>query len=369
MTKLARFSWHPDHIGFLTSGYKIFYFNFVTIFLRLFSHVFIISYIMEIKEIEKHEKNMAKYYCEYCDFKCFNKGDWNRHIIRPKHLSNKAGNGWKHKKLEKTFTCEECDKIFKTNAGLWKHKKRGNCSLSDDQSGSQSICFHNDNYQTNNAVNNGISNEIIMMILKQNTDLIKEQSDIKQMILEIVKGGALGCHNNTINNNSHNKSFNLQFFLNETCKNAMNISEFIDSIKLQLSDLIDVGEKGYVDGISNIIIKNLNALDETIRPIHCTDQKREVVYIKENNEWTKDDDTRQLKRSITKVADKNMNLLPLYREKNPEYDNPCSHISDNYGKIVLEAMGGSIIDKDRSGYATKIVRNICRVTSIKRICD
>jgi len=166
--------------------------------------------------------------------------------------------------------------------------------------------------------------------------------------------------NNTTHTNSHNKAFNLNFFLNETCKNAMNITDFVDSIKLQLSDLMEVGELGYVEGISKIIVKNLNNLDETVRPIHCTDKKRETMYIKDQGEWNKEDDKKtNLKRAITKIADKNILLLPIFREKYPDYKNSSSKISDVHDKLVIEIMETDDIKKD------KIVHNISKVTTIK----
>ena len=191
----------------------------------------------------------------------------------------------------------------------------------------------------------------MLMLINQNKEL-----------LEIVKNGT---HNNTNNSNnthtnSHNKAFNLNFFLNETCKNAMNITDFVDSIKLQLNDLMEVGELGYVEGISKIIVKNLNNLDETERPIHCTDKKRETMYVKDQGEWNKEDDNKtKLKKAITKVADKNIRLLPQFREKYPEYNNSSSKTSDKYDKIVVEAMTS---DEDKN---EKIIKQISKVTTIQ----
>jgi hypothetical protein len=140
----------------------------------------------------------------------------------------------------------------------------------------------------------------------------------------------------------------------------MNITDFVDSIKLQLSDLMDVGELGYVEGISKIIVKNLNNLDETIRPVHCTDKKRETMYIKDEGEWNKEDEKKtKLKKAVTKVADKNIRLLPAFREKYPEYKNSSSKTSDKYDKMVLEVM---TCDDDKN---EKIITNISKVTTIK----
>jgi hypothetical protein len=140
----------------------------------------------------------------------------------------------------------------------------------------------------------------------------------------------------------------------------MNITDFVDSIKLQLSDLMDVGELGYVEGISKIIVKNLNNLDETERPIHCTDKKRETMYIKDQGEWNKEDEKKtKLKKAINKIADKNIRLLPSFREKYPEYKNSSSKVSDKYDKMVIEVMS---TDDDKK---EKIIKNISKVTIIK----
>ena len=136
----------------------------------------------------------------------------------------------------------------------------------------------------------------------------------KPIIKEMTKTGINNNTTNNVNNNSHNKTFNLQVFLNETCKNAMNITDFVDSIKLQLSDLIKVGEIGYVEGISNIITSNLQSLDISERPIHCTDKKREIVYIKDEDKWEKDNDNDKLRKAIKKIAYKNEKLLPEFKK-------------------------------------------------------
>jgi hypothetical protein len=178
--------------------------------------------------------------------------------------------------------------------------------------------------------------------------------------MSILENGTHNNNNNTTHTNSHNKAFNLNFFLNETCKNAMNITDFVDSIKLQLSDLMELGELGYVEGISKIIVKNLNNLDETERPIHCTDKKRETMYIKDEGEWNKEDEKKtKLKKAINKIADKNIRLLPQFREKYPEYKDSRSKTSDKYDKIVIEAM---TCDEDKN---EKIIKKISKVTSIK----
>jgi hypothetical protein len=192
------------------------------------------------------------------------------------------------------------------------------------------------------------------MLVKQNSEL-----------LEVIKNGTHNTNNSHNNTNSNNKTFNLQFFLNETCKNAMNIMDFVDSIKLQLSDLEKVGQLGYVEGISNIITSNLKALDITQRPIHCTDKKRETLYIKDEDKWEKEDDEKKkLKKVIKKVASKNQRLLPQFKEAHPDCNRASSKYSDQYNKIIVESMGGSGDNDDEK--EDKIIKKITTVTTIDK---
>ena len=300
---------------------------------------------MEIKEIKKLKKNLPRFFCNVCDFECYMKCDWDRHISRPKHLFNVGGNDLDEKKLKKTYNCD-CGKIFNSTSGLWKHKKK---CIEDIES---------ENIISNEQIENKIADKELINYL------IKENQEFKNLILEIVKKDTMtNCNNtNTINNN---KTFNLQFFLNETCKDAMNIMDFVDSIKLQLSDLEKVGEIGYVEGISNIITTNLKALDVTQRPIHCTDKKREVVYIKDENKWEKEDENKKkLRRAIKKVASKNQRLILKFQEAHPDCGKASSRYSDQFNKIIVESMGGSgdnDIEKE-----DKIIRKISSVTTIDK---
>jgi len=300
------------------------------------------------------DKSSNDYYCDICDYKTSHRGHYNEHLTSVKHSRRKQigiiGNKIVDNNLEiENICCKNCNKKFKTRSGLWKHDK---------------IC----NIENTSTTYQITDKELMCMLIKQNSELIKEHSDIKEMILEIVKNGIANTNTNTntntnsnnTNTNSHNKAFNLNFFLNETCKNAMNITDFVDSIKLQLSDLMEVGELGYVEGISKIIVKNLNNLDETVRPVHCTDKKRETMYIKDEGEWNKEDEKKsKLKKAITRVANKNIRLLPQFREKYPDYGNSSSKISDVYNKMIVEAME---TDDDKK---EKIIKNISKDTTIK----
>ena len=274
---------------------------------------------------------IADFFCNLCDYKCIKKSDWLRHQQTIKHTSRLEGNKMETFGAKKapSFICN-CGKKYTTRAGLWKHKK---------------ICSNNLIKQTieeNEPADLVINKELIMMILKQNQDILKENSELKHMMMDthnqMFKVIENGTHNIT---NSHNKTFNLNMFLNETCKNAMNITDFVDSLQLQISDLENVGEIGYIEGISNIIIKNLNALDITERPIHCTDKKRETMYIKDEDKWEKEDENKaKLHKLVKKISNKNINLISEFQKMHPEYRKCSSKYADQYNKIVIESMGG-----------------------------
>jgi len=267
-------------------------------------------------------KKEPKFKCENCDFKCYKNSDWIRHIGTDKHAYRHDGNHKEHtgnlgvaKKSD--FTCI-CGKNFETNSGLWKHKQK--CK-------EKSLVVSN---------NNEVSPELIMELIKDNKELRHLVIEQSKTISDLAK--CQNGNNNVTNINSHNKSFNLQFFLNETCKDAMNLMDFIDSIKLQLSDLEKIGELGYVEGISNIIVKNLKQLDISKRPVHCTDSKREVMYIKDDNKWEKEDDNKaKLKKAIKRVSNKNISLIPEFKAKYPDCVYSESKRSDQYNKIIVEA--------------------------------
>jgi hypothetical protein len=204
---------------------------------------------------------------------------------------------------------------------------------------------------------------LMMILIKQNTDLQNLIMNQQNSVLELCKNGIYNNNNNTTN--SHNKTFNLNMFLNETCKNAMNISDFMNSIQLQLSDLESVGELGYVNGISNIIIKNLKELDITQRPIHCTDVKREIIYVKDKDKWEKEGEQNELMVGFVKnVANKNIRMLNEFKKKYPDCCKYESKYSDYYSKLIIEAMGGTGgSDEDKHA---KIIKKICKEVTIDK---
>ena len=291
----------------------------------------------------------VKYYCKSCDYKCYKKYNWDTHLLTSKHNKTTNSNilateNGKNGKIELNYCCENCGKEYNDRSGLWRHKKK--CKTKEDSY-----------TETKEIKKDEITDKEIMLAL------IKDNSEIKNMIMEVIKNGTHNT-NNTTHTNSHNKAFNLNFFLNETCKDAMNIMDFVDSIKLQLTDLERVGELGYVEGISNIIVKNLKELDVTKRPVHCTDKKRETMYIKDDDKWEKDEEKEKLHKVVRKVACKNQNLIPKFKEVHPDYNKYHSKFSDQYNKIIVESMGGSG-DNDFEK-EEKIIKNISKQVFIDK---
>ena len=254
--------------------------------------------------MEKSHKIATKYQCKICDYETCNSADYTRHVRTRKHQNRTVSTNLTQKNAEQ-FICNKCDKCYKARNSLWYHQQK--CTTKP-----QSIV------DTTTTTNFALDKEFVMMVLKQNSEIlkvnqevVKENHELKTMmmttqtqIMEVLK---TGTHNTTNNTNSHNKTFNLQFFLNETCKNAMNIMDFVDSLKLQLKDLERMGEIGFVNGMSNIIIQNLQNMDVTERPVHCTDQKREVIYVKDAGKWDKEEDNKpKLRKAIKHIKTRNL---------------------------------------------------------------
>jgi hypothetical protein len=281
------------------------------------------------------------FFCESCDYTTSRKSQFDRHLLTAKHLKTTNGLQKTTKSSEvseqkssidkKKFHCDLCNKNYNHHSSLWKHKK--NCS--------EATIFNSEK-------------EIIKM-------LIKENSDIKNIILDVCKN--LQPTNIIHNTNSNNKTFNLNVFLNETCKNAMNIMEFVDSVNIKLSDLEHVGKVGFVDGITNIIVKNLKELDISKRPIHCSDLKREIIYVKDENKWSKEKE--KLKLAIKHVAHKNIQMIPAWKQQNPSYMIDEGKINDKYMQIVMKSMGGSNNIQDKT-YEEKIMKNVVKSVIIEK---
>ena len=298
------------------------------------------------KVAEKVAESSHKYCCDICQYYTDKKSNYEKHLGTLKHLNSTESTKVAEKVAEsssKQFICLHCNAIFKERSGLWRHNKI--CNLNNDKT---------DNCE-----------ETLVKYL------MNENKELKNMIIEVCKQIQPGniTNTNTIGNtnmnHSNNKTFNLQVFLNETCKDAMNMKDFIDSVELELSDLENVGKSGYIEGISSIIIKNLNALDVEKRPIHCTDNKREVIYIKDDNKWEKEEDSKpKMRKLIRQIAHKNICMFKEFREKYPDCDNSESKKNDLFNKIVYESMGGK--GDDDNVKDNKIIHKISKQVGIDK---
>jgi hypothetical protein len=274
--------------------------------------------------------------CENCSFDSNNKKDYSKHLLTRKHAT--MGNP-QSKKPQKTqqHDCSQCDKVYDSKSGLWRHLKT--CTS-----------------QTN-------KDKVIDILIKENTDfknilleIVKSNSDLQKQFADAYKNNTT-IHNNSHNNNN-NKTFNLQIFLNENCKDAMNMSEFVDSFDLQLSDLESVGELGYVEGMTKIFIDKLNSMDVCKRPMHCSDARREIIYIKDENRWEREKPSNpMLRRAVKRVTFKNMKLTNLWSDTHPESKCNESRSNDVYIKLVLQSTGGS---GEISDSEDKIIRRIAK---------
>ena len=279
------------------------------------------------------------YECKICDYSTCRKSQYERHIQTDKHIFLTNPNNLVQ---EKIFKCN-CGKIYKHQSTLCAHKKK--CNIQEDT-----------------TILMDASSNLIMELLKQNNEfkeLLVEQN--KQLIEMANKIGNTNCNNNTKTNN-----FNLQLFLNEKCKDALNIDEFVNQIQLKLSDLDMLGQLGYTEGMSKIIIRNLQELDVFKRPIHCSDLKRETMYVKDKDAWEKENgENVKIKKVIKCIEHKNIKQIPQWVEENPASEDTDTKKHMEYKNIVLEAMGGSTLEDDNKK-REKIIRNIAKEVVIDK---
>jgi len=295
-------------------------------------------------ETKKTQKSVNLHECITCDFTCSRKCDWDRHILTHKHKMKQNETNETNFASKSANVCVCCGIIFNSRTTLWRHKK---------------MCLHLTNEPTEND-DTSSDKKLIMELLKSNNELQKQ-------IIELCKDKSIITNNsnNTTNNNNTN-NFNLQFFLNEQCKDALNLKDFVDQIKLQLSDLDMIGRVGYVEGMSKIFLRNLKELDVCKRPIHCSDLKRETLYVKDQDAWEKENgENVKITRAIKEVEHKNIKQLPQWREENPTADDTETKKHMEYQNILLEAMGGSTLENDDKK-REKIIRNIAKEVVIDK---
>jgi hypothetical protein len=292
------------------------------------------------------------YSCEFCDYNTSRKSQYDRHVKTSKHQNVTTSVTNETEKVPKEYTCI-CGNLFNNRTTLWRHKKK--CDATKQ---SENIIMNIEDDKSSAE----FDAEMIIELLKQNQEfkeLILEQN--KQMmeqnkqILELSKDRNV---TNNITQNNNNK-FNLNVFLNETCKDALNLSEFLESLILTLTDFENFGPLGYCGGISNILVNGLNKLDISKRPIHCSDLKREVIHIKNNDTWHKDDDKEQMIKAIKAIEHKNIKQMSLWGKANPEYKDPNHKKSDLYTKLIDQSLCDTDKVKALKNY-NKIIRTVAK---------
>ena len=291
-------------------------------------------------------KNAEKYYCKKCDFSSNKLSNYNNHLNTKKHKSTENQQE-KSQKMPTIHICE-CGKIYKERTGLWKHKKK--CDYKPEVEDTMEKIVKEETKEDIDY------KDVILTLVKQNNEL---QNTIKEMIPKI------GNNNTTTTNTTNNNNqFNLQMFLNEDCKNALNIKDFVNSLQLSIQDLTNTGKFGYVDGISRIFVNALNDMDITERPIHCTDLKRETVYIKDADKWEKEgSDNTKLKKTIRDIENKNIRMIPKWQEENPECRIIDTKQADELMEISINALGGN---EEKEKLEKKIVKNVLKEVMIDK---
>lgn len=319
-------------------------------------------------EAVKPQKN-PKYSCVECDFSTSNKKDFNRHMTTRKHLASKEGStDGVYGIIEKqqipqsiravAHICSACNKRYASRGSMWKHKQKCIEPIIDvvEPTIIQPIVPKTDT---------SITNEMVLELIKQNKELqsalVEQSAAIMEQNTKLVEMSSKGSTHITNNNNTtNNNQFNVSFFLNEQCKNAVNIIDFVNSLQVQIQDLEKTGKLGYVEGISSIFLKGLRQLNVYERPIHCTDLKRETLYVKDKDSWEKDDaDKAKLKMAIKHIARKNLKTLPKWQEVNPDFVTLDTKENNEYLKIALNSLGGQT-EEEEEKFTDKIIRNVLK---------
>ena len=295
-----------------------------------------------IKKVEKSGCDF--YYCEVCDYYAKRNDIIKKHFSTQKHTRNKMA----IEKVEKggkggilKFSCVNCSKVFLSNSGLWRHKKK--CIIKTNEENNSIIDMCNNKLE--------FSNDLFMKLLNDNQEMrnviIKQQEQISELIPKVGN-----------NNNTQNNKFNINVFLNEKCKDAINMTDFVKSIEVSLQQLDFTKQNGLAHGLSKTIIDNMNKLSVYERPLHCTDVKRETLYIKDEDLWCKDDNKEKIKKAIKKASSKNYNALQDWKEKNPDFLN-----NDNKTDFFTKTI--TTIGKSSDAIDEKVIKNLCKETYLK----
>lgn len=303
---------------------------------------------------QKNAKKRKLYSCESCAFSTSNKYDFEKHELTRKHIKNVELNHIEHfnEKKRNQYICSHCDKIYSNKSSLWYHSKKCTHVSSENPAKDEPKL-------ENTMVLNDASLNLHVIVL----DLLKQNNELQKQLIELSKEKSINMNNNTNSNNTQNNHFNVQVFLNDTCKDAINIDQFIKDIQISITDLENVGNQGYVQGISDIIIKNMRTLGLTKRPMHCTDVKRETIYIKDADKWEKDSDGKpKIKNIISKVAKKNLAKFQDWYNLHPEVNVLDSQDYEMSHKLIRQSMGNGEADVLQN----KVVKHLAKETYVDK---
>ena len=307
---------------------------------------------MDNKKVVK--KVVKIFCCVNCDYNTSRKDLYVKHLSTGKHTRITMDNKKVVKGGKNYFSCE-CGKIYQFQSGLCKHQKK--CTLKNEQN--EQPLVNTSLIESNQSVI-----DLFKMQIQENKEMQQIIIDQNKTIIELSREKGTYIHNNT-NNTIHNK-FNLNFFLNEQCKDALNISDFIHSLQLQLTDLEKVGKLGYVEGISQIIVNGLKKLDIYKRPVHCSDFKRETLYVKDENQWTKEDtDKTKMKNVIQQITHKNIKVIPQWTKANPSCTDGSSNKNDEYMKLLSNCMSGDC-QEEQTNNVNKIISKVAKEIIIEK---
>jgi len=299
--------------------------------------------------MENLSSEEKKCICNICNYSTKWSSDFKKHNLTAKHKA-KLDSCNITAVVKKKFKCNNCEKEYLASSGLWYHQKK---------------CKEIKKIESDESNTVVLDPATVLELIKQNQEFKSLIIDQQNKIIELV--GKPNTVNNTMtnSNNNNNNTFNLQFFLNETCKDAMNIREFIENLNIQCKELENVGNNGYVTGISDIILDRMKGLEISKRPLHCTDAKRETMYIRDENEWNKDNDEKtKLKNFIGQVANQNIQKIPQWREQNPECQDMYHKRYEYCMKLFRNSLGD--VDEKQDKLYDKVIKNIVKQVTVDK---
>jgi len=318
-------------------------------------HLLTLKHILLTEKSQKYQKSSSELNCSICHYTTSKKSNYEKHLLTRKHmvLLKKSQNNDNEENTR--HVCNNCMAIYHSKQGLWNHKQK--CKEVPTPAPQQPPDLA----------------QMFMTMVKQNNEfkeLILEQNEkdqeLKTAIIELSKRENMVIHNTNNTNSNNTNHFNINLFLNEKCKDALNITDFVNSLTIDFEDLEYVGNNGYVDGITNLFVKGLKELDIYKRPIHCTDVKRETLYIKDDDVWEKDTHVNsKIKKVIGKIANKNIMKISSWQHAHPECSVLDSSAYNLHMRIMKQSLnGGPPEQSDRND--SKILKNIARIVYIDK---